>query len=67
MCICVNNRQALQISRAYFTMVLVDEMGVDRERFIHPTTSDELYSYVEEYLLTEEERERLELNKDLCD
>ncbi|XP_017553906.1 sushi repeat-containing protein SRPX2 isoform X2 [Pygocentrus nattereri] len=60
-------RQALQISRSYFNMVLLDEMGVDRERFINPTTSDELYSYIEEYLLSEEERERLELNRDLCD
>lgn len=60
-------RQALHISTAYFTMVLLDEYGVDRERFVNPTTSDELYSYVEEYLLNEEERERLELNKDFCD
>ncbi|KAI4880162.1 hypothetical protein NFI96_031180 [Prochilodus magdalenae] len=60
-------RQALQISRAYFNMVLLDELGVDRERFINPTTSEELYSYIEDYLLSEEERERLELNKDLCD
>ncbi|XP_026878380.2 sushi repeat-containing protein SRPX2 isoform X2 [Electrophorus electricus] len=60
-------RQALQISRSYFTMVLVDEMGLDRERFVNPTTSEELYSYIEEYLLTEEEQERLEVNRDLCD
>lgn len=48
-------------------MVLLDELGVDRERFINPTTSDELYSYVDEYLLGDEEQERLQLNKDLCD
>ncbi|XP_051945190.1 sushi repeat-containing protein SRPX2-like isoform X1 [Xyrauchen texanus] len=60
-------RQALHISTAYFTMVLLDEYGVDRERFVHPTTSDELYTYIEEYLLTEEERERLEMNRNFCD
>ncbi|XP_062855973.1 sushi repeat-containing protein SRPX2 [Trichomycterus rosablanca] len=60
-------RQALQISRSYFNMVLVDELGVDRERFIIPTSSEELYTYIEEYLLTEEERDRLQQNKDLCD
>ncbi|XP_030620742.1 sushi repeat-containing protein SRPX2 [Chanos chanos] len=60
-------RQAFRISRAYFTMVLVDEHGVDRERFINPTTSDELYAYIEDYLLTEEERERLEENRDFCE
>uniref|UniRef100_A0A673GJA2 Sushi repeat-containing protein SRPX2 n=1 Tax=Sinocyclocheilus rhinocerous TaxID=307959 RepID=A0A673GJA2_9TELE len=59
-------RQALHISTAYFTMVLLDEYGVDRERFVNPTTSDELYSYVEEYLLTEE-LERLAMNRDFCD
>lgn len=61
------NRQALHISTAYFTMVLLDEYGVDRERYINPTSSDELYSYIDDYLLTEEERERLEMNRDFCD
>lgn len=60
-------RQALYISTAYFTMVLLDEYGVDRERFVNPTTSDELYMYIEDYLLTEEERDRLEMNRDFCD
>lgn len=60
-------RQALYISTAYFTMVLLDEFGVDRERFVNPTTSDELYTYVDEFLLTEEELERLEMNRDFCD
>ncbi|XP_051505596.1 sushi repeat-containing protein SRPX2-like isoform X1 [Myxocyprinus asiaticus] len=60
-------RQAIHISTAYFTMVLLDEYGVDRERFVNPTTSDELYTYIEEYLLTEEERERLEMYRDFCD
>lgn len=66
-CVLGNYRQALQITRSYFNMVLLDELGVDRERFINPTTSDELYTYIDEYLLTEEEQERLQLNKDLCD
>lgn len=48
-------------------MVLLDERGVDRERFITPTSSEELFSHIEDYLLDEEERERLELHKDFCD
>ncbi|KAK2838824.1 hypothetical protein Q7C36_013638 [Tachysurus vachellii] len=60
-------RQALHITSSHFNMVLLDELGVDRERFINPTTSDELYTYIEEYVLTEEEQERLQLNRDLCD
>ncbi|TSQ81061.1 Sushi repeat-containing protein SRPX2 [Bagarius yarrelli] len=60
-------RQALQITRSYFNMVLLDEVGVDRERFINPTTSEELYTYIDEYVLTEEEQERMQLNRDLCE
>lgn len=64
---CVLIRQALHISTSYFTMVLVDEDGVDRERFMNPTTSMELYAYIEDYLLEEEERERLETDRDMCE
>ncbi|KAG5843580.1 hypothetical protein ANANG_G00152400 [Anguilla anguilla] len=60
-------RQALRISRSYFSMVLLDEHGVDHERFINPTTSDELYSFIDTYLMEEEERERLEKKRDYCD
>ncbi|KAG9335513.1 hypothetical protein JZ751_004539 [Albula glossodonta] len=60
-------RQALRISRSYFSMVLLDKHGVDRERFVYPTTSEELYSLIDTDLLEEDERERLEKNKDFCD
>ncbi|XP_036404803.1 sushi repeat-containing protein SRPX2-like [Megalops cyprinoides] len=60
-------RQALRISKAYFTMVLLDKHGIDRERFVEPTTSEELYSLIDDYLLNEEERERLEKYRDVCD
>ncbi|XP_038145488.1 sushi repeat-containing protein SRPX2 [Cyprinodon tularosa] len=60
-------RQAFRISRSYFSMVLLDKLGVDRERFIVPVSSDELFSYIDSFLLEEEEREKLELHKDFCD
>ncbi|KAM9357396.1 sushi repeat-containing protein SRPX2 [Symphorus nematophorus] len=60
-------RQAFRISRSYFSMVLLDKLGVDRERFITPMASDELFSYIDSFLLDEEERERLELRRDFCD
>ncbi|XP_071772280.1 sushi repeat-containing protein SRPX2 [Centroberyx gerrardi] len=60
-------RQAFRISRSYFSMVLLDEHGVDRERFITPVASDELFSYIDNFLLDEEQRERLELHRDFCD
>lgn len=60
-------RQAFRISRYYFSMVLLDELGLDRERFITPVASEELFSYIDSFLLDEEERERLELHRDFCD
>ncbi|KAM3867012.1 sushi repeat-containing protein SRPX2 [Diretmus argenteus] len=60
-------RQAFRITRSYFSMVLLDKHGVDRERFITTITSDELFSYIDNFLLDEEERERLELHRDYCD
>lgn len=61
------HRQAFRISRSYFSMVLLDELGLDRERFISPVGSDELFSYIDSFLLDEEEREKLELRSDFCD
>ncbi|XP_067374192.1 sushi repeat-containing protein SRPX2 isoform X2 [Channa argus] len=60
-------RQAFRISRSYFSMVLLDKLGLDRERFISPMASDELFSYIDSFLLDEEERERLELHRHFCD
>ncbi|CAG09848.1 unnamed protein product, partial [Tetraodon nigroviridis] len=60
-------RQAFKISRSYFSMVLLDERGADRERFITPLSPEELFAYTDDFLLDEEERERLELNSDFCD
>ncbi|XP_018602090.1 sushi repeat-containing protein SRPX2-like isoform X1 [Scleropages formosus] len=60
-------RQVLRISRSYFSLVLLDEYGVDRERFIAPTAADELYYYLDTYILSEEERERLEKQRDYCE
>ncbi|XP_039975134.1 sushi repeat-containing protein SRPX2 isoform X2 [Xiphias gladius] len=60
-------RQAFRISRSYFSIVLLDKLGLDRERFIAPMASDELFSYIDSFLLDEEERERLELHRDFCD
>lgn len=59
-------RQVFRISRSYFSMVLLDELGLDRERFIAPVSSDELFSYIDSFVLNEEERERLEQHRDFC-
>lgn len=60
-------RQVFRISRSYFSMVLLDKLGLDRERFITPVSSDELFSYIDSFVLDEEERERLERHRDFCE
>lgn len=59
-------RQVFRISRSYFSMVLLDELGLDRERFIYPVSSDGLFSYVDSFILNDEERDRLEQRRDFC-
>ncbi|XP_061541695.1 sushi repeat-containing protein SRPX2 isoform X1 [Phycodurus eques] len=60
-------RLTFRISRQYFSMVLVDKLGLDRERFINPLASEELFSYIDSFVLDEDEREKLELHRDFCD
>lgn len=48
-------------------MLLLDELGLDRERFITPMASEELFSYVDHFVMTEEEREKLEEKRSFCD
>lgn len=60
-------RQAFRISRSYFSMLLLDELGMDRERFIIPMASEELFSYIDHFVMTEEEREKLEEKRSFCD
>ncbi|KAJ8351189.1 hypothetical protein SKAU_G00226650 [Synaphobranchus kaupii] len=59
-------RSALRISKAYFSMVLLDKRGVDRERLIDPITTEELYSLIDTYLLDEVEREHIEKHRNYC-
>ncbi|XP_075428910.1 sushi repeat-containing protein SRPX2 [Ascaphus truei] len=60
-------RQALHISRFYFNMVLIDKHGVDRERFMEPTTSDEIFTFIDIYLLSHQEITRQAGSKDTCE
>uniref|UniRef100_A0A8C5H1U8 Sushi repeat-containing protein SRPX2 n=1 Tax=Gouania willdenowi TaxID=441366 RepID=A0A8C5H1U8_GOUWI len=60
-------RQAFRISRGYFSMVLLDKLGLDRERFIVPVGSEELFSYIDSFMMNEEERERFERYRNFCD
>ncbi|KAG8448377.1 hypothetical protein GDO86_015460 [Hymenochirus boettgeri] len=59
-------RQALRISRTYFNMVLLDKYGVDRERYVQPSTSEEIFTFMDTYLLSSQEMDQLEANRDNC-
>ncbi|KAG8552987.1 hypothetical protein GDO81_003207 [Engystomops pustulosus] len=62
-----NALQALRISRSYFNMVLIDKYGVDRERYVEPTTSDEIFTFIDTNLLSPRERVQVEANKENCE
>ncbi|XP_061090894.1 sushi repeat-containing protein SRPX2-like [Conger conger] len=59
-------RSVLRISKAYFSMVLLDKRGVDRERLMDPITSEELYSLIDTFLLDDEERKHIEKYRNYC-
>ncbi|XP_025023646.1 sushi repeat-containing protein SRPX2 [Python bivittatus] len=60
-------RQFLHISRSRFNAVLIDKYGTDRDRYIQPVTPDELFSFVDTYLLSAQEQLRREQNRDVCE
>ncbi|KAM5126209.1 sushi repeat-containing protein SRPX2-like [Mantella aurantiaca] len=60
-------RQALRITKSYFNMVLLDKYGVDRERYRQPATSDELFTFIDTYLLSSQEIPLVEANREHCD
>ncbi|XP_060612364.2 sushi repeat-containing protein SRPX2 isoform X1 [Anolis sagrei] len=60
-------RQFLHITRHRFNVVFVDKDGVDRERYIEPVTPDELFSFVDDFLLSSQEELQREQNRDICE
>ncbi|XP_041427945.1 sushi repeat-containing protein SRPX2 isoform X1 [Xenopus laevis] len=60
-------RQVLRISRSYFNMVLIDKHGVDRDRYRQPTASEDIFLFIDTYLLSPRELSQVESNKENCD
>lgn len=60
-------RQLLHLSQSRFSVVLIDKDGVDRDRYIQPVTPDELFSFVDMYLLSPQEQLQQEQNRDMCE
>lgn len=48
-------------------MVLVDKDGGDRDRYIQPATPEELFYFVDTYLLSSQEQTQREQNGDTCE
>uniref|UniRef100_A0A8D2L4N3 Sushi repeat-containing protein SRPX2 n=1 Tax=Varanus komodoensis TaxID=61221 RepID=A0A8D2L4N3_VARKO len=60
-------RLFLHITRSRFNIVFVDKDGTDRERYIQPVTPEELFSLVDNYLLSSHEALQREQHRDVCE
>lgn len=47
--------------------MLLDKAGIDRERYISPVSPDELFVFIDTYLLSEREAERRAKSGDPCE
>lgn len=60
-------RQFLHLTRSHFNAVLLDKAGTDRERYISPISPDELFVFIDTYLLSEREAARRAQSGDPCE
>jgi len=60
-------RQFLHLTRSHFNAVLLDKAGADRERYISPVSPDELFVFIDTYLLSEREAARRAQSGDPCE
>uniref|UniRef100_A0A8B9SZP8 Sushi repeat-containing protein SRPX2 n=1 Tax=Anas platyrhynchos TaxID=8839 RepID=A0A8B9SZP8_ANAPL len=60
-------RQFLHLTRYHFNMVLLDKAGTDRERYILPISPDEIFDFIDTYLLSEQEAAQRAQSGDPCD
>ncbi|XP_069752120.1 sushi repeat-containing protein SRPX2 [Narcine bancroftii] len=59
-------RQVYYLTDRHFDVVLIDKYGMDRERYIQPVTPNELFSLIDENLLSAEERDVQRQKKEFC-
>lgn len=60
-------RRFLHLTRSHFNAVLLDKAGTDRERYIAPVSPDELFVFIDTYLLSEREAARRAQSGDPCE
>ncbi|XP_035754480.1 sushi repeat-containing protein SRPX2, partial [Egretta garzetta] len=59
--------QFLHLTRSHFNAVLLDKAGAARERYISPVSPDELFVFIDTYLLSEREAARRAQSGDPCE
>lgn len=60
-------RQFQHLTRSYFNMVLIDKQGIDRERYMEPVTPEEIFTFIDDYLLSDQELTQRREQRDMCE
>lgn len=61
------SRQFQRLTRSYFNMVLIDKQGIDRERYMEPITPEEIFTFIDDYLLSSQELTQHQKQRDICE
>lgn len=61
------SRQFQRLTRSYFNMVLIDKQGIDRERYMEPVTPEEIFTFIDDYLLSNQELTQRQEQRDVCE
>ncbi|XP_025789590.1 sushi repeat-containing protein SRPX2 [Puma concolor] len=60
-------RQFQRLTPSYFNMVLIDKQGIDRERYMEPVTPEEIFTFIDDYLLSNQELTQRREQRDICE
>ncbi|XP_053513486.1 sushi repeat-containing protein SRPX2 isoform X2 [Artibeus jamaicensis] len=60
-------RHFQHLTRSYFNMVLIDKQGIDRERYMEPVTPEEIFTFIDDYLLSNQELTQRQQQRDMCE
>ena len=61
------SRHFQRLTRSYFNMVLIDKQGIDRERYMEPVTPEEIFTFIDDYLLSNKELTQRRQQRDMCE
>ncbi|KAF6091549.1 sushi repeat containing protein X-linked 2 [Phyllostomus discolor] len=60
-------RHFQHLTHSYFNMVLIDKQGIDRERYMEPVTPEEIFTFIDDYLLSNQELTQRWQQRDMCE